>query len=459
MEPTGHDSASSPTPQMHKILVVGMSSTQSHEILRFVRRALDDTDWEIIYLALEDSSRHDLEAAETLAREAHNLEILDWRTSSIPGAQHLRGFGIVSIFRRITKDYAEAERVKNLVANRKINLVVVCQDGLGGPLRLIAEANRAGVPSIIIPFAYEPKGATYKSLLGGPSMKRVHSRLDHVVALAFPRWVDNFESERYFRLPILEILYRELVGLSVPNPWTVNGGRATIALVDSLSMSRNYREGGVTGEKIRTVGALMHDELFTLQLRTQGSTEPYGEAKNPSRFLNVFVALPASFFPSRQEHSEFKTYRDLICNWASAIASNPSVQVVWQAHPQTAAEDAATIEEIVSLSRKSVFELIAECDVLITTDSSIIKAAIVLRKPVINYDAYGWDAPLFMEVRPLIRVSTLEDLQARVRDLENPRFYGKVVSELDSVASDWGQIDGKAWSRIRGEIETLFDSD
>ena len=460
MDSIKYDPDSANRTEVPRVLLVAMSATQSQEILRFATVALKNTTWNLAYLAIGDPKRHDLGPVESLRKSTSRLAVLDWRGPQVTSSSPSKTSGTLrALSRRIVSDYLESSKVRTLFSENEFDLVILCTDGVTGPLKIIARANSLGIPSLILPWAHTSKGATYAALIEGPEMRRVETFMEHLLARAFPRWVESFESFRFFRLPPKEIIYRELVGLTVPNPWTLNGGKATIALVDSELMLRNYLHEGVPLEKIRVVGSLIQDELSQLQVLIQMRSNLIkggGKPQSSTRKLRVLVAFPPSYLPAREKYSEFQTYEDLISNWILSVESRDVSTPTYQAHPHTDKADLATIEAFVDLSTRPIFQLVSECDVLITTDSSIIKAAILLEKPVINYDAYGWTAPLYDEVRGVMGARTLRDVESRLHQLSDANTYEEMCSELAATSSDWGRVDGNAWRRIRAEIELLL---
>jgi hypothetical protein len=277
-----------------------------------------------------------------------------------------------------------------------------------------------------------------------------------VLAGLFPHWVERFGSERFFRLPPAEVIYQEAMGTAVPLPWTVNGGKATIALVDSQFMLRNYVEEGVSPGKIRLTGSIGHDAIYDLW-RSSNLANSQGDFSKLGRGpMTAVISFPPSYFPERHDYSEFSSYQELISNWVLAIKSHPNLSAIFQAHPQTSAADLDTISRFVDLSTRPIREIIAECDLLITTDSSIIKTAILLKKPVINYDAYGWGAGLFEEITAVIKASTIRELREEIGQLMQTQTYAEMVFSLEVESANWGMLDGKAWKRTRAELEILM---
>lgn len=440
-----------------RILMVGMSTAQSRELLDLAKRALEETSWTFTYLALGNQRGHIIDDVVEAFTTKHGQKILDWRINADPSDLSTPpNVSLKSINQRISKDFSHARWVKKLFCEYKFDLVIVCQDGVGGPIRILAEAHKIGIPSIIVPFGHEPRGATFASLAHSPSMIPIRGFMNLILASLLPHWVEQFGSERYFRLPPMEILYHEIMGTSVPNPWTVNGGKATVALVDSQFMFRNYIAEGVPPKKLRLTGSIGHDSIYELWglskfAKTHSDLSKFGRSP-----VNVVVSFPPSYFPERQQHSEFSSYKDLILNWVQAIESNSSLSPVFQAHPQTSADDLDAISKLVELSTRPIRELIAECDLLITTDSSIIKTAILLRKPVINYDAYGWGASLFDEITAVIQASTICELRDEIRQLMQTQTYAEMVISLEVESANWGMLDGKAWERTRFELESFM---
>ncbi|HAU0491499.1 TPA: hypothetical protein JBG21_14710, partial [Legionella pneumophila] len=116
-------------------------------------------------------------------------------------------------------------------------------------------------------------------------------------------------------------------------------------------------------------------------------------------------AFPGNYITDRKEFCEFKSYNDLVDYWISALKNLPNVKLLFQAHPAVTQEQRKYIESKgITLLTDDITKLITECDLLITSVSSVIRLAIVCKKPVINYDVYHFNYPDYLSAPGVIHV-------------------------------------------------------
>lgn len=436
-----------------RILLAASSNTHSREILRLAKKIAAEGLWKISFLALGDAYWTGAESLKRFARETQNAELLDFRLPEPTGQPPTWSSSTLSrlvIF--LVTSWKDFRRAKVLFKGRKFQLLVVCEDGLGGPLRIISEALKSGTMVTILPYEYSTKEARFRALADSPVISEVTTLRHKLIARFFPKWVATFFGRNYIRLPIKDIFYHELFGLSVPDPWTVHGGRASVLLAESEQMLSHYLSEGVPAEKIRETGSISQDEIFEALQNSARNHSADSIVMQSDKRTRVVVSFPPSYFPSRKGKSEFSNYRELVENWVKLLESIPSVDVRYQAHPNTSIEDINLIKQFVALDNRKISELIAEGDLLITSYSSVIRIAITCQKPVINYDAYSFEYPDYLGVSGVFHASNYLQLSELVSRLLEPDFYKKAVLSLSAISQDWGKVDGLAWSRIRAAI-------
>lgn len=406
------------------------------------------------FLVLGDDHWSGADDLKSFAIGTRDAEFIDFRNDPSVGQPLARPQNILfRIWIGLIARWRELWKAKRLFRHGKFQLLIVCEDGLGAPLRVISEARKFGLDVIIVPYEYSTKESIFRALVGSTEIVPIKTLQHKIVALLFPKWVGKFSGNDYFRLPIIEILAREFLCLSIPNPWTVHGGHASLLLAESEFMFRHYLKEGVPASKIRITGSISHDEIFSNKLTLDTGRSFDGVQTVRHNPIRVVVSFPPSYFSSKGLESEFDTYEELIESWVKLLESTTNLQVVYQAHPSTVDQDLFILKKYVELDNRAISELIADCDLLITSYSSVIRIAISCHKPVINYDAYLFEFPDYLGVPGVYNVSDYTQLSHIVCKFATPDFYKGEVETFSTTRYDWGRIDGLAWSRIRSAID------
>jgi|CXWL01.1.fsa_nt_gi hypothetical protein len=314
----------------------------------------------------------------------------------------------------------ERARAGRYCAAFRVDTLVVGEDGLGGPYQLIDVVKRQGGRVVVVPYEYSGR----KQLMRHLAIFEPEPDIDG-------RWIRDGR----LRLPAPIIRAIESSGVSLPTPWTVHGGQADALLAESPRMVEHYHHEGIATDKIVLTGSLSHDDL----------KQHLDAAMPPGNRLRVLCAFPPDYcgLPAQ--------YDELINRW-TALMRQPGVDVVYQGHPSAIASIRLN-PCAPDLAPNDIVRLIANCDVLVTSVSSIIRLALLAGKPVLNFDFYKFD---YDDYRDTLGVTTVADwaaFEAAYRALISREGYGRQRDDARSEASRWGLLDGRCGCRIADALK------
>jgi hypothetical protein len=352
----------------------------------------------------------------------------------------------------------EIDKAGSLIAKYKPLLLLIGEDGLGGNGALIAMAREVGIAVIVVPYEYSSRQQILHSIVGTPEAKRERLILrsaDRLVQRNFPKWVTVHDTVAIARLPIPIILSKEAHGLAPRNPWTVHGGWADKVAVESQVMLNHYRREGLPDKKLELVGSLATDDLYNAMRRDPDALKAFdlGGKRMPDS-ISVLCAIPPNYVGFGARHCEFSSFQSMVDFWIDALSSVPGAQITFQLHPGMAIRDADYVRSRVPVSDADIANLIAGCDVLVTSVSSIIRLAIACRKPTVNYDVYGFSYPDFARAPGVLNVAKREDFVRAIKGLlTDETEYREAQAALAASSAKWGVPDGEAGTRLLNLVD------
>lgn len=443
--------------------IVCQSATQFIELKRIASKLISNGGYQVFFVAHGDLDPEQVESV-SLFCKAQNVNLIDWTKNPFYSATGLCN-RIVSILRKRKASawavnlISQTTRYRWLLNDKHIQCLIVGEDGVGGPSRLISMAKTKKVKTLILPYEYSSRKQIIESLI--PSNVRIQkpSLLKAAVCFLFPNWCLEFEGRKLLRLPPVEILLRELTGDSIENPWTVHGGAGHLILAESLKMKNHYLSEGVSESKVTVTGSLTSDEIHRMTRSEIVNNKSYNHRPvGEPRRLKVLCAFPPSYISERGHLCEYNSYTALVLDWIGLIESSLKADVTYQAHPNLARIDRNTLEKNIELNSSDIMELISGSDLLVTSVSSIIKTAIQFGKPVVNYDVYKFNYPDYEGTEGVFHVTSRAEFEAVLRDFDNPKFREDSTRRIIQSAAKWGVVDGKSWDRILEIIEITTTS-
>ncbi len=349
-----------------------------------------------------------------------------------------------------SNELEQTHKAVSLLSRIKPRLVLVGEDGTGGNAAIVALAQEHGIQTLIIPYEYSQK----KQILMSVGLRfplRPTSPFDRLLASRFPKWVHTRDDGvEILRMPAVIALAREYQRLAPVNPWTVHGGIANKIAVESEIMRQHYSGEGLPDEKLAYTGALASDDMYRMMKSDAASALAFdrGSKRDPGK-THILCAIPPDYVDHPSAKCEFKSFCELADFWIDSLLAIPNAEVVFQTHPGIGKKDAEYVRSRVNVTDDNISSLIPRCDVLVTSVSSIIRLAIICRKPVVNYDVYNFAYRDYLEAPGVMAVTDKGKFQAAIQGLSaDSAFYSATVASQIKDGSGWGVLDGQSADRF-----------
>lgn len=349
------------------------------------------------------------------------------------------------------KGRREVHQVREYLRSNPPVLVIVPEDGVGGPLYLVHAARSLNIPVLIVPYEFSSLKQPVQAILDDPSRKDylVQSLQQHWVARRYPAWAVKWQNLQLLRMPLLNIITMETLGIAPIQPWAVHGGRAHFLAVESLAMHRHYLKLGLPAEKLVLTGALSDDNLHQhLEHRCDARRALLREWDWPENVRVLLCCLPPDYTSKRE--SCFSNYEDLLRFWISSLDRLENYKVLYQLHPavnETQKKFIATLG--VPVTRQDPAALIPCCDALITSVSSIIRWAIACGKPVINFDVYRFGYDDYTGTPGVVTIDEPQVFEAELTKLASEAGHlDSLAAMQQAIAGEWGMLDGLSGTRM-----------
>ena len=345
---------------------------------------------------------------------------------------------------------AECCRAKKLFENQKdIALVIVSGDrSIGIETAIIAQANKKGIPSLIVPFAMSfREAAAEPRLRSGPrgGQYAVSTPMRYVLRLIFPAWVFVYKNTPLFFQPPYTALAARILGIMPKNPWIIGGGAATKMAVESVALRDQLLAQGMPAQKMVVTGKPSLDDIATvLTGKSDRNTEKTILCSVPN--FGEHDLLP---WDKHKEEMQF-LFTTLAATKANVLLSlHPRSDRSWY---QPLA-DAAGLQ----ISEERIYALLPRADIVISSYSSIIAQGIALAKPSIVIDFYGFDYPVYDNAPATAVIKDKQQLLAHFeRLLHDEAYYTSCVQEQKDHGDEWALLDGKNTQRVIALAQSLL---
>jgi hypothetical protein len=351
--------------------------------------------------------------------------------------------------------HAELSAARKILAEFKPTTVIVNEDGVSGPLHLIAAARDEGVGVLDVPFGYfsaaEFDGDLARKKAEG-DLRTADGAAGLVLRLFAPQWVRRqgpFAGAVMFDPDYLLAL--EAAGITLRDAWTVHGGISDRLCAESSRAMRMYVQEGIPAGKIALTGSPYCDFMVRSaadsgdgrrDLLAPGPIEPGGP-------IRVLVSWPPSYHESLPGRSEFGSYEEMTRTILGFLRDLPGCALTVSLHPAVGSETRAMLHGAgVPVSDEYVIDLIPRNDVFVTHFSSTIRWATAAGKPVVNYDAYRIGLRIF-DSGGFVSLQTFSDFRQVIAELVSSADTYRAFNERQlAEAPEWGILDGECTARI-----------
>ena len=337
--------------------------------------------------------------------------------------------------------------------------VVVIQDTLLLERFLVREANRRGIPTLVVQWAFSYEQAMY----------------DRIRSIQYAR-TDGPVRKSVFRKilsPLTRAAYRTVLGALGLHFALVNsygGGEARLFAVMGAAFREQFVRQGVRGKQIVATGHPTHDTVFrraeTIDaVRRTSIRRRYGLASD--RTIVLYATQPVLWRKVMTRETLERNVRAI----ASAVGEQPGCELVLKLHPRENPADygfCTTLDPPVRvIAQAEMPDLIASCDLFISSSSSTVLLAMMLDRPIVtvNFDAVP-HFDQFEAIGGTVHVRTHAQFAAAFDRLLGDQQAGEQLRrQRQDVVARYTRFDGHAAARIAdllvdaiGPISATFDT-
>lgn len=321
--------------------------------------------------------------------------------------------------------------------------VVVIQDTLLLERFVVRDANRRGIPTLVVQWAFSYAQAMYDRIRKFQYGKAAPARR------SLPRRL---------LAPLTQAAYRATLtalGLSFDLANSYGGGEATLFAVMGEAFRDQFTAQGVRGKRIVVCGHPTHDAVYR-RAQTVDAAErarmrdSYGLPQE--RTVVLYATQPVLWRKVMTHEALERNVRAL----AETVAAQPGCELVLKLHPREDAADYAFCQALDPpvrvLTQAEMPDLIAACDLFISSSSSTVLLAMMLDRPIVtvNFDR----VPHFDQFEPIggtVHVRTHEAFTAAFRSLlTDDAARAALARQRAEVIERYTRFDGRAAERIAG---------
>ncbi|MBU0596337.1 hypothetical protein KJ567_06610 [Candidatus Bipolaricaulota bacterium] len=333
-------------------------------------------------------------------------------------------------------------------------LVVGGDRHVGWETAFIREANRQRIPSLVVPIAWSDADANvrFRAEPGRVARYRTSGLSGLIVRLLFPRWIRRDGAERVLFQPFSIALAAWFHGMMPRRPWSIAGGRATRAAVES-EMARTVRLAeGVEESKLVVTGKSSDDLVHRIMF----SDRPRADCRSPEDGPLLLLAVPQlaehRILPWKEHWEEMEfLFGALRRAWRGPILAS--------LHPKSNPEKyrALAAEHGIALAEERIQRILPSCDVFVATYSSTVVQAIALAKPSVVVDFYGLDYTFYDQAPGVVVIRDRARLESELTRIQSDGGYRDQLAEAQRTSgADWCVLDGRCTERIVSLLEQLI---
>lgn len=355
---------------------------------------------------------------------------------------------------RIYKSYASM--FDTLLAQKSYHAILVPEDVVGPFWPVLIKAGLArAIPTVILPYTLANQEEAFKSLRGVPDFQTQYNRL---AARLFPKWRMKQDGYDIVRMPAGHVMVHEWLGISPPDPWMMNSGRARKICVDSQATFDYFQRAGIPAKKLKVTGSVGQDTLArVLHAKAAGLEALRGELGLEGRKPLLLLSGCPNQLAGDVPRCEFATMREVAAHIGEALtALAADYHLVVRPHPNYLEFGELLKAHGVAVSLTPTAQLVPLCDLFIAFASATIRWAAACGIPTINYDIFNYGYSDFAATKGVTTVSAPEEFVALVASMKpDSETYRQVRSRSQTDAAYWSVMDGKGLERIEAVIHQV----
>ncbi|MFN8632549.1 MAG: CDP-glycerol glycerophosphotransferase family protein [Chloroflexota bacterium] len=337
------------------------------------------------------------------------------------------------------------ELARAALARHQPSAVVVIQDTLLLERFLVRAANEAGLPTLVVQWAFSYPQTMYDRL------RTIQYARSQTSVRGLPRRL---------LAPLTSGLYRSALrglGLGFDLVNSYGGGEAKLFAVMGEAFREQFVTQGVRGKRIVVTGHPTHDAVFRRAATFDAEARRRTRATHGlsmARTLVLYATQPVLWRKVLTKAALERNVRAM----AAAVARQPGCELVLKLHPREDPADyafCATLDPPVTvIAQAEMPELIAASDLFISSSSSTVLLAMMLDRPIVtvNFDA----VPHFDQFEPIggtLHVRTHAAFEEAIGSLLTDReAAASLAHDRARVVERYTRYDGHAAKRIANLI-------
>jgi glycosyltransferase involved in cell wall biosynthesis len=324
--------------------------------------------------------------------------------------------------------------------------VVVIQDTLLLERFLVREANRRGLPTLVVQWAFNYPQAMYDRLRAIRYGTNGGSEAGRAPSIG-----------RRLAAPVTRHAYRAALaglGLSFDLAHSYGGGEARLFAVMGEAFKEQYEAQGVRGKRIVVTGHPLHDAAHARAASMGAGVRAAVRARYelpPDEPILLYATQPV-LWRHVMTHAELEQNVRAIAAAAGAAPGRP--RLVLKLHPRERAEDyafcAALDPAVRVITRADMADLIAACDVFMSSSSSTVLLAMMMDRPVVTVNFF--QVPhfdVFESIGGTLHARTPEAFaEALHLALADGPTRDRLARERRAALARYTRFDGRATERL-----------
>ncbi|QDZ11621.1 hypothetical protein [Devosia ginsengisoli] len=343
-----------------------------------------------------------------------------------------------------------------LLRHLKPDAILVSEDGISGPMALLAAARLQRIPVIDIPYGCADREDFEKDLdrkAAADDLKVASGSNGTLIRLLCPEWIKTGKRAGALMFSPEFTLASAAAGIELRNAWIVHGGNSVRVCAQSEKLRAQYAAEGIAADKLVLTGTPYCDDMIDGLRADKQASEALLKARHiqPGR-LKLLVSWPPSYHEGMPETSEFATYEGMTREVLGYLNALPGVELTLSVHPAAGPGILSVLDELgIEPTSEHVVRLLARHDVIIPYYSTTTHWALAAGKVVANYDAYKLGLTQFDSAPGFLNTNSFETLKQLLGHLSDPEEYAKIAARQASDAHRWGILDGECTARALAE--------
>jgi hypothetical protein len=341
------------------------------------------------------------------------------------------------------------------------DVIAMGEDGIANNYWAVAAAHAQGIKVAVLPYG-APDSADLiekgiEEQAAANDLKRPAGSLGTYIRTECPQWIASTRHGEVLYFPQAFVVALDLMGIAPKRPWLFHGGQADRLLLEGPETAARLSTEGIDPAKFEFTGSIYTDVLHDSLGADAGLRAAFDEMRpiSPGK-LRVLVALPSSDQVLWGHGSPFGS----IAKYAGALKSfaevHRNIELGWTLHPRMMEEDREQLRAIGVVDDGGfAVSKMPSYDVFLQSRSSLARWAFVARKPVIDFDMYGFGKDEYPGSAGYFYHREFEGVTLTLLDLMDPDSYGAAARGSALTGSGFGEVDGKSIDRLIGAFEKL----